>query len=176
MRHKIERKCCLNFHGADCRGKYNDNSDVKEVLSVYVAAILKSNRAWLTNFENRADVVSFLLFIFPACPGGLGTPCFGRGQCDDGLTGTGTCNCTKPFYGTACERCPNNTFCPGKVLEALWLRHNIVGAVKYSAEFQISDILKCLHYRLKTFDLFCHSSRLLQRERRRMSRVCHVFR
>ncbi|XP_048584968.1 stabilin-2 isoform X2 [Nematostella vectensis] len=47
-----------------------------------------------------------------ACPGDIRLPCSGRGQCDDGLTGTGSCTCDAPYVGTSCERCNDNTTCP----------------------------------------------------------------
>ncbi|KAI1882163.1 hypothetical protein AGOR_G00247840, partial [Albula goreensis] len=39
------------------------------------------------------------------CPGPVGQPCFGNGICQDGTSGTGTCQCNKGFDGTACETC-----------------------------------------------------------------------
>ena len=38
-----------------------------------------------------------------ACPGGAATPCNGRGTCDDGTSGDGTCACADGFHGDACE-------------------------------------------------------------------------
>ncbi|XP_078075800.1 stabilin-2 isoform X2 [Mustelus asterias] len=40
-----------------------------------------------------------------ACPGGPENPCNSHGVCDDQYTGTGKCNCTTGFSGTACELC-----------------------------------------------------------------------
>ncbi|XP_077355725.1 stabilin-2 [Festucalex cinctus] len=40
-----------------------------------------------------------------ACPGGAGSPCSNRGDCDDGHLGNGTCTCAAGFEGVACERC-----------------------------------------------------------------------
>nr|XP_046235043.1 stabilin-2 isoform X1 [Scatophagus argus] len=39
------------------------------------------------------------------CPGGIGSPCSNRGQCDDGHLGNGTCTCDVGFGGVACELC-----------------------------------------------------------------------
>ncbi|XP_077459834.1 stabilin-1 isoform X3 [Stigmatopora argus] len=40
------------------------------------------------------------------CPGGVESPCGGdHGKCDDGLSGTGKCNCLIGFQGKACEMC-----------------------------------------------------------------------
>ncbi|KAM8930744.1 stabilin-1 [Pelodytes ibericus] len=39
------------------------------------------------------------------CPGGLEAPCNNHGQCDDGMKGTGLCNCSTGFIGSACELC-----------------------------------------------------------------------
>lgn len=48
-----------------------------------------------------------------ACPGGIKSPCGGRGHCSHGLEGSGECECNPGFAGTACERCRNDTFvCP----------------------------------------------------------------
>ncbi|XP_061768066.1 stabilin-2 isoform X1 [Nerophis ophidion] len=40
-----------------------------------------------------------------ACPGGVGSPCSNRGDCDDGHLGNGTCTCVTGFRGVACELC-----------------------------------------------------------------------
>ena len=37
------------------------------------------------------------------CAGGAGIPCQGRGTCDEGPTGNGTCSCTLGYAGTQCE-------------------------------------------------------------------------
>ncbi|XP_074862088.1 stabilin-1 isoform X2 [Carettochelys insculpta] len=39
------------------------------------------------------------------CPGGLEAPCSNHGTCNDGIGGSGRCNCTEAFIGTACELC-----------------------------------------------------------------------
>ncbi|KAL1774739.1 stabilin-2 [Sigmodon hispidus] len=47
------------------------------------------------------------------CPGGARSPCSGRGTCDDGMEGTGSCSCRAGFSGTACEICAaDNVFGP----------------------------------------------------------------
>lgn len=47
------------------------------------------------------------------CPGGAGSPCGGRGICDQGMEGTGRCSCRAGFRGTACEICAaDNVFGP----------------------------------------------------------------
>ncbi|XP_074554721.1 stabilin-2 [Halichoeres trimaculatus] len=40
-----------------------------------------------------------------ACPGGSSSPCSGRGKCDEGHLGNGTCTCEAGFGGVACEQC-----------------------------------------------------------------------
>ncbi|XP_078677001.1 stabilin-2-like isoform X1 [Branchiostoma floridae x Branchiostoma belcheri] len=40
-----------------------------------------------------------------ACPGPVDDPCYGNGECVDGLEGTGECKCQPNFGGTACENC-----------------------------------------------------------------------
>ncbi|XP_055087632.1 stabilin-2 [Periophthalmus magnuspinnatus] len=45
-----------------------------------------------------------------ACPGPKGQPCFGNGQCSDGINGTGVCVCAKHFDGTACEVCERGKY------------------------------------------------------------------
>ncbi|KAF3856732.1 hypothetical protein F7725_017455 [Dissostichus mawsoni] len=51
------------------------------------------------------------------CPGGLEAPCGNHGDCDDGMSGSGRCNCHEGFIGKACELCavghygPNCTAC-----------------------------------------------------------------
>uniref|UniRef100_A0A803TKA8 Stabilin 1 n=1 Tax=Anolis carolinensis TaxID=28377 RepID=A0A803TKA8_ANOCA len=46
------------------------------------------------------------------CPGGLEAPCNNRGTCDDGQMGTGHCNCSAAFIGTACEHCSPGRYGP----------------------------------------------------------------
>uniref|UniRef100_A0A6I8N7Y5 Stabilin 1 n=1 Tax=Ornithorhynchus anatinus TaxID=9258 RepID=A0A6I8N7Y5_ORNAN len=41
------------------------------------------------------------------CPGGFTTPCYGRGNCSDGIQGNGNCLCFKDFKGIACHICSN---------------------------------------------------------------------
>nr|XP_061814251.1 stabilin-1-like [Nerophis lumbriciformis] len=44
------------------------------------------------------------------CPGGLESPCGGNGKCEDGLSGTGKCNCLSGFEGKACEMCASGRY------------------------------------------------------------------
>ncbi|KAM9324471.1 stabilin-1 [Gastrophryne carolinensis] len=46
------------------------------------------------------------------CPGGLEAPCSNHGTCNDGIAGTGQCNCSEGFIGTACELCVPNRYGP----------------------------------------------------------------
>ncbi|XP_045682562.1 stabilin-2 [Phyllostomus hastatus] len=47
------------------------------------------------------------------CPGGARSPCSGRGSCDEGMEGNGSCSCQEAFGGTACEICADdNLFGP----------------------------------------------------------------
>ncbi|XP_005865310.1 PREDICTED: stabilin-2 [Myotis brandtii] len=47
------------------------------------------------------------------CPGGARSPCSGRGSCDEGMEGNGSCSCQEGFGGTACETCADdNIFGP----------------------------------------------------------------
>uniref|UniRef100_A0A452HVZ6 Uncharacterized protein n=1 Tax=Gopherus agassizii TaxID=38772 RepID=A0A452HVZ6_9SAUR len=46
------------------------------------------------------------------CPGGLEAPCSNRGTCDDRINGSGRCNCTEAFIGTACELCAPGRYGP----------------------------------------------------------------
>ena len=48
--------------------------------------------------------LSYFLSLL-ACPGHLSSPCSRNGQCDDGKSGSGHCQCTANFTGTACEKC-----------------------------------------------------------------------
>uniref|UniRef100_A0A8U8BEX9 Uncharacterized protein n=1 Tax=Geospiza parvula TaxID=87175 RepID=A0A8U8BEX9_GEOPR len=41
------------------------------------------------------------------CPGGFSSPCYGRGNCSDGIQGNGNCLCFEGFKGTACHICAN---------------------------------------------------------------------
>uniref|UniRef100_A0A8C4UB24 Stabilin 1 n=1 Tax=Falco tinnunculus TaxID=100819 RepID=A0A8C4UB24_FALTI len=41
------------------------------------------------------------------CPGGFSSPCYGRGNCSDGIQGNGNCNCFEGFKGIACHICSN---------------------------------------------------------------------
>ncbi|BFZ08467.1 hypothetical protein BsWGS_11506 [Bradybaena similaris] len=58
------------------------------------------------------------------CPGGYKNPCNGRGQCLDGITGSGECVCRGAFVGSACDQCRqkdvfgphcNESKCPKRV-------------------------------------------------------------
>ena len=40
-----------------------------------------------------------------ACPGNLSDACSSNGVCDDGKSGSGHCQCSANFTGTACEKC-----------------------------------------------------------------------
>ncbi|XP_051776944.1 stabilin-1 isoform X3 [Erpetoichthys calabaricus] len=42
-----------------------------------------------------------------ACLGGFQNPCYGRGNCSDGIEGDGTCHCAPGFKGIACHICIN---------------------------------------------------------------------
>ncbi|KAM4569636.1 stabilin-2 [Odontesthes bonariensis] len=46
------------------------------------------------------------------CPGGVHSPCSGRGKCDDGSFGNGTCACDAGFRGTACGLCSAGFYGP----------------------------------------------------------------
>uniref|UniRef100_F6RL05 Stabilin 1 n=1 Tax=Monodelphis domestica TaxID=13616 RepID=F6RL05_MONDO len=39
------------------------------------------------------------------CPGGFSNPCYGKGNCSDGIQGNGACICQKAFKGIACHVC-----------------------------------------------------------------------
>ncbi|XP_074054250.1 stabilin-1 isoform X2 [Macrotis lagotis] len=39
------------------------------------------------------------------CPGGFSNPCYGKGNCSDGIQGNGACTCLKAFKGVACHVC-----------------------------------------------------------------------
>uniref|UniRef100_A0A3B3RTG2 EGF-like domain-containing protein n=1 Tax=Paramormyrops kingsleyae TaxID=1676925 RepID=A0A3B3RTG2_9TELE len=39
------------------------------------------------------------------CIGGFETPCYGKGTCDDGINGDGSCKCIPGFTGIACHLC-----------------------------------------------------------------------
>uniref|UniRef100_A0A4X2LLZ9 Stabilin 1 n=1 Tax=Vombatus ursinus TaxID=29139 RepID=A0A4X2LLZ9_VOMUR len=39
------------------------------------------------------------------CPGGFSNPCYGKGNCSDGIQGNGACVCLKAFKGIACHVC-----------------------------------------------------------------------
>ncbi|XP_020827131.1 LOW QUALITY PROTEIN: stabilin-1 [Phascolarctos cinereus] len=39
------------------------------------------------------------------CPGGFSNPCYGKGNCSDGIQGNGACMCLKAFKGIACHVC-----------------------------------------------------------------------
>ncbi|CAB4002109.1 stabilin-1 isoform X1 [Paramuricea clavata] len=45
-----------------------------------------------------------------SCPGPVGNPCFGNGNCLDGEKGSGNCKCFNGFRGTACELCKDGKF------------------------------------------------------------------
>lgn len=38
------------------------------------------------------------------CPGGIDNVCFGRGECDDGTSGAGTCACLPRYGGALCDQ------------------------------------------------------------------------
>lgn len=39
------------------------------------------------------------------CPSGFRAPCSGKGQCDEGIIGSGRCKCEEGFAGSACQTC-----------------------------------------------------------------------
>lgn len=41
------------------------------------------------------------------CPGGFSNPCYGKGNCSDGVQGNGACLCFPDFKGIACHICSN---------------------------------------------------------------------
>ncbi|XP_023571530.1 stabilin-1 isoform X2 [Octodon degus] len=41
------------------------------------------------------------------CPGGFSNPCYGKGNCSDGIQGSGACHCFPDFKGIACHICSN---------------------------------------------------------------------
>ncbi|NXU52032.1 STAB1 protein, partial [Turnix velox] len=41
------------------------------------------------------------------CPGGFSSPCYGQGNCSDGIQGNGNCQCFEGFKGIACHICSN---------------------------------------------------------------------
>eukprot|EP00735_Rhodelphis_limneticus_P008908 TRINITY_DN2378_c0_g1::TRINITY_DN2378_c0_g1_i1::g.20762::m.20762 TRINITY_DN2378_c0_g1::TRINITY_DN2378_c0_g1_i1::g.20762 ORF type:complete len:568 (+),score=152.86,sp/Q8R4U0/STAB2_MOUSE/41.18/1e-07,sp/Q8R4U0/STAB2_MOUSE/31.75/2e-07,TSP_3/PF02412.13/0.34,TSP_3/PF02412.13/0.064,EGF_3/PF12947.2/2e+03,EGF_3/PF12947.2/6.7e+03,EGF_3/PF12947.2/1.3e+02,EGF_3/PF12947.2/4.7e+03,EGF_3/PF12947.2/1.4e+04,EGF_3/PF12947.2/1.5e+04,EGF_3/PF12947.2/3e+03,EGF_3/PF12947.2/1.5e+04,EGF_3/PF12947.2/1.1e+04,EGF_3/PF1294 len=45
------------------------------------------------------------------CPGGASQPCSGNGVCDDGIYGSGACDCNDGFGGPLCAIAINETYC-----------------------------------------------------------------
>nr|XP_010345351.2 stabilin-1 isoform X5 [Saimiri boliviensis boliviensis] len=41
------------------------------------------------------------------CPGGFSSPCYGKGNCSDGIQGNGACLCFPDYKGIACHICSN---------------------------------------------------------------------
>uniref|UniRef100_A0A8C5JVW3 Stabilin 1 n=1 Tax=Jaculus jaculus TaxID=51337 RepID=A0A8C5JVW3_JACJA len=41
------------------------------------------------------------------CPGGFSNPCYGKGNCSDGIRGNGACLCFPDYKGIACHICSN---------------------------------------------------------------------
>ncbi|XP_066102033.1 stabilin-1 isoform X1 [Saccopteryx bilineata] len=41
------------------------------------------------------------------CPGGFSNPCYGKGNCSDGILGNGACLCFPDYKGIACHICSN---------------------------------------------------------------------
>ncbi|ELV10375.1 Stabilin-1 [Tupaia chinensis] len=41
------------------------------------------------------------------CPGGFSDPCYGKGNCSDGVRGNGACQCFPDYKGIACHICSN---------------------------------------------------------------------
>lgn len=41
------------------------------------------------------------------CPGGFSNPCYGKGNCSDGIHGNGACLCFPDYKGIACHICSN---------------------------------------------------------------------
>ncbi|XP_008407077.1 stabilin-1 isoform X1 [Poecilia reticulata] len=44
------------------------------------------------------------------CAGGVENPCSGHGDCNDGISGSGTCKCQQGFTGNACEHCKSGYY------------------------------------------------------------------
>ncbi|XP_038627991.1 stabilin-1 isoform X1 [Tachyglossus aculeatus] len=59
------------------------------------------------------------------CPGGFTTPCYGKGNCSDGIQGNGNCQCFKDFKGIACHICSNPNRHGEQCQEECGCRHGI---------------------------------------------------
>eukprot|EP01065_Artemidia_motanka_P005365 TRINITY_DN1259_c15_g1_i1.p1 TRINITY_DN1259_c15_g1~~TRINITY_DN1259_c15_g1_i1.p1 ORF type:complete len:6161 (+),score=1442.86 TRINITY_DN1259_c15_g1_i1:2253-18485(+) len=74
------------------------------------------------------------------CPGD-GVPCSGNGNCNDGLSGDGTCSCKRGYSGAGCDascpRGPNGDFCSG----ATYRRHlgQLIEACDWGAPGQFAS-------------------------------------
>ncbi|KAG7497480.1 stabilin-2 isoform X1 [Solea senegalensis] len=58
-----------------------------------------------TTVTTRACCKGFYGDDCTPCPGGYQTPCSGRGQCTEGITGNGSCICEPNFRGSRCQYC-----------------------------------------------------------------------
>ena len=61
------------------------------------------------------------------CPGGVDNPCNGRGNCSQGLSGTGLCQCDSGYTGRSCEVCEHH----GHPAEKCFLKGKIYKGISF---------------------------------------------
>ncbi|XP_033612788.1 stabilin-1 isoform X1 [Fukomys damarensis] len=87
----------------------------KECAYTHDSAGLNVLKKGCANYCNQTVTVSWKLgcckgFFGPdctQCPGGFSNPCYGKGNCSDGIQGNGTCLCFPDYKGIACHVCSN---------------------------------------------------------------------
>ncbi|XP_006892358.1 PREDICTED: stabilin-1 [Elephantulus edwardii] len=114
--HKIVAGSCVDCHALNT-SKCPDNSielDIfpKECVYTYDPAGLNVLRKGCARHCNQTIMKPGCCkgFFGPdcaQCPGGFSNPCYGKGNCSDGIQGNGACLCFPDYKGIACHICSN---------------------------------------------------------------------
>ncbi|XP_054564129.1 stabilin-1 [Eptesicus fuscus] len=115
--HKIVVGSCVDCHALNTSSTCPPNSvklDMSPEECVYThdpsgLNILKKGCAHYCNqtFQKPDCCRGFFGPDCAQCPGGFSNPCYGKGNCSDGVLGNGACLCFPDYKGVACHICSN---------------------------------------------------------------------
>ncbi|XP_045688009.1 stabilin-1 isoform X3 [Phyllostomus hastatus] len=115
--HQIVVGSCADCQALNATGMCPPNSvklDVSPEECVYThdptgLNVLKKGCAHYCNqtFLKRDCCKGFFGPDCAQCPGGFSNPCYGKGNCSDGVLGNGACLCFPGYKGIACHICSN---------------------------------------------------------------------